>query len=264
MGMDSKGEKVSQETSTMATQPVVLFGGFLSFATLYWGMRDVLVRISEQPVSIVETWGHDWLPSITPLGWLHLLRKLDYTVRQAVSDSATGKVTLIAHSAGGVLARLYLSPNPFLGRTFRGLDYISHLITLGSPHHNQGGLMRGGQMSRWIEKRYPGTCFAPQVKYISVAGKLVRGSRSGSLQERWAFNVYKEIGGDGYAWGDGLIPVQAALLRGSHQITLDGVGHFSGFGGPWYGSQEIISLWWPAAGVDNEIGHDIYLAYSLQ
>lgn len=242
------------EIERPAPQPTVIFGGFLSFTMLYWGMRDTLSSISRQPVWIVETRGHDWLPSITRAGWVYLLRKLHRTVQQAIVDSATGKVTLVGHSAGGVLARLYLSPNPLLGNTFRGLAYVSHLITLGSPHQNRGGLTQGGRMSRWIERRHPGAFFAPQVKYTSVAGKLLRGNQDASRQERWAYRVYEEIGGEGTAWGDGLIPLESALLRGSHQIVLDGVGHFSGFGPLWYGSREVIPLWWNKAGGPNRTG----------
>jgi pimeloyl-ACP methyl ester carboxylesterase len=227
----------------MIAQPIVIFGGFMSFSMLYREMRDALASFTGQPVWIVETLGHDWLPSVTRLGWAFLLRKLDRTVQQALCHSASGKVTLIGHSAGGVLARLYLSPKPFLGHAYRGLDHVDHLITLGSPHRNQGGLTRGGPMSRWVEQRYPGAHFAPQVKYTSVAGKLIRGDPAGSLHERWVYENYAKIGGDGCAWGDGLIPVDSALLRGSNQLVLDGVSHFSGFGGPWYGSPEIIPLW---------------------
>ncbi len=50
--------------------------------------------------------------------------------------------------------------------------------------------------------------------------------------------------GDGDVWGDGLVPVASALLRGSQQLTLDGVSHFTGFGGPWYGAIEVIPQWW--------------------
>jgi len=33
-------------------------------------------------------------------------------------------------------------------------------------------------------------------------------------------------------------------LRGSRQIVLEGVSHFTGFGGPWYGDAEVIPQWW--------------------
>jgi hypothetical protein len=224
-------------------QPVVIIGGFLSFSVLYLGMRDRLAAHTGQPVSIVHLQGFEWLPAIVPVGWIHLLRQLDRTVCRAASDSATGKVTLVGHSAGGVLARLYLSPKPFLGRSYRGLDYVNHLITLGSPHYNQRKWIYGGMMSQWVEKRQPGAFFAPQVRYTSVAGKLTKGDRHGSPRERHTYALYQDMIGDGTVWGDGLIPVSAALLHGSRHIVLEGVGHFAGFGGPWYGTDGVIPRW---------------------
>lgn len=231
-------------TETTAEQPIVIFGGFLSFTMLYCDMRDVLAHVTGQPVSIVETQSLDWIPIVVPLGWVHLLNKLERAVQQAAHKSASGKVTLVGHSAGGVLARIYLSPKPFMGHAYRGLDHVNHLITLGSPHYNQRRWLHGGMMSRWVEKRYPGAFFAPRVRYTSVAGKLIRGDRQGSLRERHAHIFYEEIMGDGNAWGDGLVPVASALLRESQQITLEGVSHFTGFGGPWYGTAEIVLRWW--------------------
>ena len=227
-------------------QPIVILGGFLSFTMLYSSMRDVLARISAQPVVIVESRSTDWLPAILPAGWLILLNKLDRTVCQAAHDAPTGKVTLIGHSAGGVLARLYLSPRPFLGHTYRGLDHVSRLITLGSPHYSQQTWSHGGLMSRWINKRYPGAFFSPGVQYVSVAGKAVTGDRQGSLRELHAYRFYDEIAGDGNASGDGLVPVNSALLQGSHHIMLEDTTHFVGFGGSWYGSEEIVPRWWHA------------------
>ncbi len=223
-------------------QPIVILGGFLSFDLLYVGMRDELASITDQPVAIVQTFGHDWLPSVTPAGWTRLLRKLDRTVRSTASHSATGKVTLIGHSMGGVLARLYLSPQPFLGRTYRGLDYVDRLITLGSPHHNRGGLARGGVMSRWVERHYPGAFFVPRVEYVSVAGKAIRGDLAGTGRERWVYRNHQKMCGRGDTWGDGLVPVESALLHGARHVVLDGVSHF-GFGTLWYGSPEVIPLW---------------------
>jgi pimeloyl-ACP methyl ester carboxylesterase len=223
-------------------QPVVILGGFMSFALLYEEMRDELASTTGQPVAIAQTFGHDWLPSVTPLGWTRLLRKLDRAVRLAASRSATGKVTLIGHSMGGVLARLYLSPRSFMGQVYRGLDLVDRLITLGSPHHNQAGLTRGGVMSRWVERHYPGAFFAPRVEYVSVAGKVIQGNLAGTGRERWVYQNHKKMCGRSDTWGDGIVPVESALLRGAQHVVLDGVSHF-GFGAPWYGSPEVIPLW---------------------
>jgi hypothetical protein len=228
------------------TQPIVIMGGILSFPAVYWRTRDALARFTGLPVWIVEVHGRDWMGSAVSLGWTHLLRKLDRTVHQAVNESMTGKVTLVAHSAGGLVARLYLSPEPFRGYAYHGLDYVDHLITLSSPHYYQRRSVHGGWLPGWLEGRYPGAYFAPQVRYTSVAGKLICGRPRGSLYERRAYFVYKELIGDGDVWGDGLVPVASALLHGSQQLTLDGVSHYTGFGGPWFGETEVIPRWWNA------------------
>ena len=155
-----------------------------------------------------------------------------------------GKLTLIGHSQGGVLARLYLRPEPFMGKRFSGVDQIDHLITLGSPHLNQGGIQRGGHMSRWINRQVPGSAFSPGVRYTSVAGKYIRGNSTGARMERFAYGIYNDICAEGESWGDGMIPVSSALLPGSQHIILNGVSHYSLLGEPWYGSQEILPLWW--------------------
>lgn len=223
---------------------VVILGGFLSPGVLYTSMSEALRSSSGLPVWVVATQTYDWLPAITKLGWARILDKLDRTVQKAVQASSNGRVILVGHSAGGVLARLYLSPEPFLGRRYNGMQLVQQLITLGSPHINQGGLQRGGNMSRWIQRHVPDAAFAPQVRYISLAGKYIQGRPHGTLAERMAARVYKEICGDATAWGDGLIPLQAALLPGSEQVVLEGVSHYALFGEPWYGSESALPAWW--------------------
>jgi pimeloyl-ACP methyl ester carboxylesterase len=213
-------------------------------SSLYGTMRSALARFTGQSVYVVGMRSIDWIPSLVPAGWLHILSKLDSTVRRAARVATSGRITLIGHSAGGVLGRLYLSPEPFLGQVFGGLERVGRLITLGSPHYNKRRWLHGGMMARWVDDRVPGAYFAPQVQYLSVAGKLTRGDDQGSLRERRAYSFYEQIGGQGDAWGDGLVPVASALLSGSQQITLEGVGHFAGFGGPWYGTEETIPAWW--------------------
>jgi len=225
-------------------QPIVILGGFLSFAAVYREMRTTLKTLTGQPVLAADVQGYDWLGNSSRLGWAHVLHKLDWTVRQAAQRSSTGKVTLIGHSAGGVLGRLYLSSESFFGRTYRGLERVDRLITLGSPHYNNGGLARGGRLSRWVEQRYPGAYYTPEVAYVSVAGRLCQGDLGGPRAERWAYRTYRDLCGDGTVWGDGLIPVVSALLQGAQPIVLEGVSHFPGFGKPWYGDAEVVRQWW--------------------
>src|SRR5512139_3012356 len=187
--------------NTRTAQPVVIFGGFLSADRIYFALRESLAALTGQHISVVQTRSIDWLPSVSQVGWAVLLRKLDRAVLAAAQISATGNVTLIGHSAGGVLARLYLSPRPFYGESFRGFQRVSHLITLGSPHHNRGGLTRGGYMAQWIEQHYPGAAFAPFVSYTAVAGQSLRGDARGAPRERMAYRTYLSISGQGNEWG---------------------------------------------------------------
>jgi pimeloyl-ACP methyl ester carboxylesterase len=231
-------------SNTKPAQPIVIFGGFLSADRIYFALRESLAALTGQHISVVQTRSLDWLPSVSQVGWAVLLRKLDRAVQAAAQISATGKVTLIGHSAGGVLSRLYLSPQPFYGQACRGYERVSQLITLGSPHHNRGGLTRGGYMAQWIERHYPGAAFSPFVSYTAVAGQILRGDARGTPRERMAYRTYRSISGQGNEWGDGLVPTSAALLRGAQHITLTGVAHYSIFGADWYGSEAIIPLWW--------------------
>jgi hypothetical protein len=213
-------------------------------AASYSAFNRTLTSISGQRVWVVETRIFDWLSSVSKMGWLLVLNQLDVTVKQALGKSGRSKIIMIGHSQGGVLARLYLSPEPFLGRRFTGINHVEHLITLGSPHLNLGGLRRGGNMSRWIERKVPGSAFAPQVRYISVAGRYIHGNASGSLSERFAYRIYKEICAEGDVWGDGIVPVSSALLEGSQQIILSDVSHYSLIGEPWYGSEAVWQILW--------------------
>ena len=224
-------------------QPLVILGGFLSQKVNYSSLRHAITVLSGNPVWIVDTRFFDWIPCISKVGWLIVLNKLDATIKKARSICKK-KVILIGHSQGGILARLYLSPEPFIGKRFAGIQNVNQLITLGSPHINFAGINRGGHMSRWIEKKVPGSAFIPQVQYTSVAGRFIRGSSNGSLRERFAFRIYKDICRDGEVWGDGIVPVTSALLAGSQEIILDDVSHFSLIGQPWYGSDQVLPLWW--------------------
>ncbi|MHB1415329.1 MAG: esterase, partial [Chloroflexota bacterium] len=107
------------------------------------------------------------------------------------------------------------------------------------------------KMSSWVEQRCPGTCFALQVIYTSVAGRWLQGDFNGSRRARFAYRSYHAMCGEGDSWGDGLIPVPSALLASSRQVVLEGVSHYSAIGNPWYGSAEVVSQWWRAG---SEVG----------
>ena len=228
----------------MNSAPIVIMGGFLSSAAIYREMGASLAQLSGRPIFIVKTRPFEWLFSTSMIGWRILLDRLDNTVKRAINTTTERKLTLIGHSMGGVVSRLYLNLEPLQGHVYAGLDRVDHLISLGSPHYNQGGTQRGGRLSRWVEAHVPGAFFSPAVQYTSVAGQWLAGDRSGTRMAAWAYARYAEISGDGAVWGDGIIPLESALLEGSQQIILEGVCHYSPTGAPWYGSEEVIPHWW--------------------
>lgn len=229
------------------TSAIVVLGGFLSQAAIYRSFKRHLASLTGRRVYVVDTRFFDWPPTITQLGWLLVLNKLDNTVKEAFAECANQKLTLIGHSQGGILGRLYLTLEPVWGKRFGGYAYIDHLITLGSPHLNLGGIQRGGNMARWVQQRAPDAMMAPNVRYTSVAGKYVLGRPAGTLTERFAYKVYKDICDSGDVWGDGMVPVSSALLPDSEQIILEGVTHHAVLGQPWYGSKDVIPTWWAGA-----------------
>ena len=231
------------EPSGRQPLPIVILGGAFSWPGVYAGMRKALEECAGVPVSVVPAYPQDWALAVSARGWLRILSKLDAEVRRATMAAGSPRAVLIGHSAGGVIGRLYLSPEPFLGRAFAGLERVAHLITLGSPNTNQ----RVGPMRRWVDARYPGACFAPQVRYTSVAGRRHQGNRRGRAAQRAAYGAYRKLGGEGATWGDGFVPIDVALLPGSGTVVLDDVGHGPVLSRPWYGSPDIVRRWWAVA-----------------
>jgi len=221
-------------------QPIVIIGGFLAKSSFYKELYETLIKVSGQPVFICSLGLIDWIRAVNAGGWLKIMAKLHGKVKEAAKVSATGKIILVGHSSGGVISRLYLGPDEFLGKVFKGLDYVSHLITLGSPHYN----LHGAKMRKYVQKIYPDSYFYPKVKYFCVAGAAVQGDRKGSILSRISYYSYKFICGRGDVKGDGLVPVESALLRKSEQLILDGVDHPFFKKRNWYGNTENVSKWW--------------------
>ena len=227
----------------MPCDPVVILGGFFATPRDYWEMRPALEKLTRQPVSIVPVTRFDWVLSLTGFGWARILKKLDRTVRRTLAETGAAKVVLIGHSSGGVIGRLYLSSRPFRGRVYAGRDVVICLVTLGSPHVNH----RGSFMRRWVDRKYPGAYFAPDVQYVAVAGKALLGDRNGSREERAAFRGYRYLCGRGDVWGDATVPLASALLEGALPIVLEGVFHSPRRERRWYGNTRSVRQWWESA-----------------
>ena len=222
-------------------QPIVILGGFLINPEAYGPMRCRLERLSGQPVSLVAVGKPLWSLTVFAFAWALILDRVAATVAELARLSPTGRVTLVGHSSGGVMLRLFLDEAPFQGRRYNGQALVDTLVMLGSPHT----ALKATPLRQMVRRRLPGAAFAPQVRYVSVAGDLDL-SEASAMARRLAPTAYRNSTGRADDRGDGLVPVSSALLEGSTAVVLPGVAHAAAFGSSWYGSPEVVERWWPA------------------
>ncbi|QIN82427.1 hypothetical protein GBA63_07020 [Rubrobacter tropicus] len=138
------------------------------------------------------------------------------------------------------LPGIYRGEPPYGGRRYSGHRRVSRLITLGTPHASPPGGRFAGPISR-VNDLFPGALHEGSgLRYLSVAGAAADGASSKKARRR-----YEGFVEDGRTMGDGVVPVEAALLPGSKTLVLEGVHHNRRLG-RWYGSDaETVAGWWP-------------------
>jgi hypothetical protein len=221
-----------------AQLPTLILGGFLITPEAYGPMAAAIGARSRQPVAVVPARKGDWLLTSWSLGWRRLLDRSLALLEQLAAASPSGRVNLVGHSSGGVMLRLLLGDEPFAGRVYGARRRVATLLSLGSPHSAR----RGTALRRLVDQRYPGAFYGDQVRYVSVAGAIAPEQlrpRARGLAAR----SYRAIADDPCSRGDGLVPLSSALLAGSQQRVLEGVGHGGWFAEQWYGSGEVLPRW---------------------
>lgn len=245
-----------------AVRPIVLLvGGFLTSPPVYRRVAARLCARGAEAVVVAPVWTPDWLlvtrrglgPVVTRAGRA-LIRAGELSAASPGSRGAP--VLVVGHSAGGMIARLLTSPEPFEGRKLGAAGRIGALVTLGTPHGVAARGDIGGRVSAtasaFASRAVPGAMYAPFVGYVAVASRSEVGSRHGDGRAQTAHRFYRGMLGraaDGHPEieGDGLIPLDSALLDGALAIVLDDTVHGHLGGRPWYGSDERIDRWWPTA-----------------
>jgi pimeloyl-ACP methyl ester carboxylesterase len=230
--------------------PIMIVGGFASSAEQYQPLRQILASVSGRPVSVAPISWLDWIGVALSDSYGALLAALDRAVRAALVAHAAPRLTLVAHSAGGVLARIYLGDKPYGLRQicYHGARYVDSLVTLGTPHTTVGQGRQGGlNQIAYAQQTYPGA-YWPELRYVSVMGKGIFGVADGPPPERGAWQSYRMLGAEGAQWGDGVVPLDNGLLDGSRRLVITGLRHNDQPGLPWYGSSfEIVRAWWERA-----------------
>jgi len=179
-------------------------------------------------------------PPDTAFGWY--LDKVDDIVLRT-SDTHGQQVMLLAHSAGGWLARAAL------GRRDGALaKHVRALVTLGAPHGRPVADDQTRGALKFVDEAYPGAFFQEEgIEYITVAGAAVIGDDTAErgTPEREAWISYERLVGRGDVAGDGIVPLDNAHLAGATQITLPTARHSIGTPETWYGAEDVIDEWLP-------------------
>lgn len=240
----------------MFVNPIVIVGGFGSSWRDYLAGARALTRISGQRVFVTDIGRLSWpVASLTSYGLL--LDRTHKAVMQALRETGADSVTLIGHSAGGVVARAYLGDDlegmetkrSFAGRlaAHAGHQRVNRFFALGSPLNVAFDAYEGRRKPlkdiAWANRRYPGAYF-PHVQYVSVYGKAVFGRKPGLLHERMAFDYYDFLAGRGEQWGDAVVPNALSRVEGIPSLELEGMAH-SPRAAHWYLSDDAaIRRWW--------------------
>ncbi len=236
--------------------PVVLvIGGFLSSPPMHGPFRRRLLERGAADVLIAPIWLPDWILAAYRHGAGRLATRAGRALREAGHRSSTSRaargapVLVVGHSAGGGLARLLTSPEPFEGRRFAAAARMGAIVTLGTPNHVHPSGELGGRLSTvastFLERVVPGPDFAPTTGYLTVGSRADVARRDGNRAERRQHRFYAGLLGPDapdVIHGDGVVPLECALLRDTPAIVFDDVYH--GPGGIWYGSDRALDDWW--------------------
>ena len=226
--------------NTYLDQPFIILGGFLINSSAYKEMSDYIKIRTNNKVLIVPVNKIEWLSTNWSFGWKKILEKVEKTVKELSNESSTGKVTLIGHSSGGMILRLYLSDLLFSRKIYNGKDYANCLITLGSPNQAK----RATYLRNFVTSKLPGSFYSKDVNYISVAGELdLNGPIATKTSLRLSKSSYRALNGNENVIGDGLVPRESALLIGSKQLVMKETAHGKAFGKDWYGSKNKVEEW---------------------
>ncbi|KAG6593743.1 hypothetical protein SDJN03_13219, partial [Cucurbita argyrosperma subsp. sororia] len=275
-------------------RPAVILPGLGNNSGDYDKLRLILQKRYGVPSVVVKVSRIDWLRNaaglLDPNYWRGTLRprpvldwylnKTDQAIQEARELAQGEALSLIGHSAGGWLARVYMEEF--------GISHISMLLTLGTPHlpppkHLPGVIDQTRGLLNYVDKYCSKPGYNPELKYVCIAGRYIQGARLFSYSDantipaaasiannqpapeltianntssstntptfraRFVGQGYKQVCGESEVWGDGVVPEVSAHLEGAINVSFEGVYH-SPVGSddelrPWYGSPSILDQW---------------------
>lgn len=237
--------KLASVLFALIVNPIVILAGVGLWGMLYEEMKRNLAQAAAnalyEKIFIVPITTLDWVgfPPSPERSTNRIMKALHETIKQVEQQFPNEPITLIAHSGGGTVAMIYL-----LGKAFQGDAYsnksIHKLLTLGTPFQS---IERYAKLKMDFINAHLSADFFERVEVISVASSFRKGSWDGNLQERLAFEFYRNTFGDGNSDGDGIVPIEACQLNGAKNVVIKGIEHLPAPFAKWYGEKSAVEQW---------------------
>ncbi|XP_052194028.1 GPI inositol-deacylase isoform X2 [Diospyros lotus] len=180
-------ENSSSRLTSFNYRPAVILPG-LGNNTSDYKKLDVTLNEYGVPTVVAKVSRIDWLRNaaglVDPNYWRGTLRprpvldwylkRVDDAVTEARELAGGSSLSLIGHSAGGWLARVYMEEF--------GPSDISLLLTLGTPHLPppkglSGVIDQTRGLLNYVEKHCSKAVYTPQLRYVCIAGRYVQGAQ---------------------------------------------------------------------------------------
>jgi len=235
---------------------VLIIGGLLTSWLWYRPLGGRFLDRGASRVAVAHVWLWQWVLA----GFVGPAR-IASVVAAAIdrlADDDDRPILVVGHSGGGILARLALAKRPFDGTHLARRDAVGALVTLGTPHlaTRFGGTIgrHGLRALRFLAALDQAPGPSDPWATLSVGGRLPGappsgGSLASRIRRRFSALCYAALlGPEGRGVpGDGLVPLQCALLPHGEQRALEGFAHAPLLGSPWYFSEQGIDQWWGRA-----------------
>lgn len=193
-------DAVSPSSTTSATPPsprkrakppgVVIIPGYGSPATEYFPLRDALIGAlgSGAVVQVAHVTVATWARTLGGRPVTPVLELVDEAV-SAVRELCSGRVTLVGHSAGGWIGRIWLSRTAeYYGRVWKGADKVDTLICLGTPQQSSEPVTMKNMT--FVNQFVPSCAESPHVTYVCVAGSALAISESDVEDKFWKLRFW--------------------------------------------------------------------------
>jgi hypothetical protein len=213
-------------------------------------MRRRLLDHGAAGVTIASVHLPDWL-AMGLVGMGPVTLRAARAVREARRRAAR-PVLVVGHSAGGIIARLAMSPVGVDGRRPAVAEDVGCLVTLGTPHRLDpvlGWRHAGMRATELLDRAVPGAWHAPTTGYLTVGSTLCGWADpvpTNPLKRGIGGLMRLFVGETPGGRSDGIVEDARSRLEGVQHLSLPDVLHGT-FGGPWYGDSAVIDRWWPAA-----------------